>query len=54
MSEARAWLEENFAGEILVADGFDDALIGTAYSPGRGHVSVYQAETCIAILAAQG
>ena len=52
---AREYLDETFPdSEILLADGFDDALIGWAYSPGRGHTAVYDAERCIGILQAQG
>jgi hypothetical protein len=50
---AREWLSENL-DEILLADGFDDALIGYAYSPGRGDVAVYDAGRCIEILIQQG
>jgi hypothetical protein len=54
MSKARDWLDEHFKGEVLVADGFDDAIIGHAYTPGRGDYVVYDAEKCIEILMAQG
>jgi hypothetical protein len=49
----RAWIDKHFEGEALLADGFDDALIGWAYSPGRGHIAVYDAEKCIQILEAR-
>lgn len=49
----REWIHETF-DEILLADGFDDAMIGHAYSPGRGEVAVYDAELCIKNLMKQG
>jgi hypothetical protein len=51
---AREWIDQHFEGEILLADGLDEALVGWAYSPGRGHIAVYDAERCIAALQAQG
>jgi hypothetical protein len=51
---ARQWIDENFPGEMLVADGYDGALIGWAYSPGRGHVAVYDVQLCLQILEGQG
>jgi hypothetical protein len=47
----REWLDEQFPGEIMVADGLDDALIGWGYSPARGHFAVYDVEKCIEIFA---
>jgi hypothetical protein len=54
MMTAREWVDENLDSEMLMADGFDDALIGYAHSPGRGYTAVYDAERCIQILVAQG
>jgi hypothetical protein len=53
-SRVREWLDEGFEGQILLADGFDDALIGCAYSPGRGYVAVYETEKCVEILEGRG
>jgi hypothetical protein len=50
----RQWLDEMFDGKILLADGFDEALLGCSYSPGRGHIAVYEAEKCLDILESQG
>jgi hypothetical protein len=50
----REWLDEEFPGEILVADGYDDAILGYAYTPGRGYYVVYDGEKCVEILMKQG
>lgn len=49
---AREWLDERFPGEILVADGYDDANLGYAYTPGRSYYVVYDADKCIELLLA--
>jgi hypothetical protein len=46
-------IRENYP-DCLLADGLDGALIGWAYTPGRGYYAVYDAERCIEILALQG
>lgn len=40
--------------EVLVADGFDDALIGLAERAGAPDVAAYDASKCLDILVAQG
>lgn len=50
---AREWLNEN-VDVVLLADGFDEALIGYAYSPGRGNIAVYDAQLCMEILLRHG
>jgi hypothetical protein len=50
---ARQWIEENL-DSVLIADGFDGALLGYAYSPGRGYTAVYDREQCIRELMARG
>jgi hypothetical protein len=49
MTSTRAWLEEE-VDEILLADGFDAALMGYAQRPGQPPVAVYDRATCIDIL----
>ena len=34
-------------GEMLLADGFDDCIIGWCYTPGPGHRAVYDTEKII-------
>jgi hypothetical protein len=48
------WFDENLDGEILLADGFDDALLGYSYSPGRDYFAVYDVDKCIQVLVSQG
>jgi len=49
----RAWLEA-LEGDFLLADGFDDAIIGvTEHSPGRPAIVVYSVAKCIQILVAR-
>lgn len=37
--------------EILLADGFEDALIGiTEYGPGREQLAVYDRDKCVEVL----
>ncbi len=40
--------------ELLLADGFDDALIGTGERCGQPTIAVYDREKCIEILQSQG
>ena len=40
--------------ELLLADGFDDALIGTGERCGQPTIAVYDREKCIEILQGQG
>ena len=51
---AREWINTNFEGSLLLADGYDDALLGWAYQPGLGTIAVYEANRCLEILQAQG
>jgi hypothetical protein len=37
---------------VVLADGFDDALIGYAYAPGRGYTAVYDAAKCLELIRA--
>jgi hypothetical protein len=49
----RPWLDIQADANdgILVADGFDDALVGvTAYQPGRPVLAVYDYEKCVKVL----
>lgn len=41
----REWIDEKF-DEVIVADGFDDALIGVAHHD----TAVYDADMCIVII----
>jgi len=45
----RDWLED-FGEELLLADGFDEAVIGVGERCGQPPLVVYDAEKCIAIL----
>lgn len=36
--------------QILLADGFEDALLGVTYMINRGHAAVYNRSKCIDIL----
>ena len=48
--EVSEYCDENEI-EILLADGYDDALIGiTEYGPGREQLAVYDRDKCIEIL----
>ena len=50
MATPREWLDE-LGDEFLIADGFDDAIIGvTHYQPTRPSLVVYDAEKCVEIL----
>jgi len=40
--------------DALLADGFDDALIGIASRPGLGPVALYDVEACRAVLINEG
>ena len=38
----------------VIAEGFDAAILGYAYTPGIGERLIYDAQSCIAILVEQG
>jgi len=40
--------------EALLADGMEDALVGTATRPGSETVALYDRAKCVALLVAQG
>jgi len=48
--DIREWIEEQNE-EALVADGFDDAIVGTCERFGSGPVVAYDRDKCIEILA---
>ena len=48
--ELREWVS-TFNEEALLADGFDDAVMGMAYYFGKDPVVAYDRDECIAILA---
>lgn len=56
--QIRAYLDREYEGEIMLADGFDDALIGIAegWFAGNTHrqVALYDYERCVQILVAEG
>jgi len=43
----------DFDPEMLLADGFDDCIIGTCYTPGPGNRVVYDADLIIKTLIEQ-
>ena len=45
----RKWLEE-FGEDLLMADGFDDAIIGVGERCGQPMVVIYDAAKCVDIL----
>jgi len=45
----REWIEENEGG-VLLADGFDEAILGVIRRPGQPPVVIYDREACIEIL----
>ena len=47
----REWVNENL-DEALLADGFDEAVLGWCYTPGVGARLVYDAKKCVEILMA--
>ena len=49
----REWIDETFE-EVVVADGFDDALIGVASGCSRSDTAIYDAAKCIEILMRYG
>jgi len=49
----REWLAEQDA-ELLLADGFDDAIIGIGERCSQPPVVVYDAQKCIDLIAAEG
>ena len=49
----REWVAE-YNEEALLADGFDDALLGIAERCGQPALAVYDAGRCIGILVEQG
>ena len=49
----REWIDETFE-EVVVADGFDGALIGVASGCGRPDTAIYDAAQCIEILMRDG
>lgn len=49
MTTTREWLDEA-VDEILLADGFDAALLGYAQRPGQPTVAIYDRAGCIDIL----
>lgn len=52
MTATREWLEEE-VDEILLADGFDAALLGYARRPGQPAVAIYDRAVCIDVLMAR-
>ena len=40
--------------ETLLADGFDEALIGTGYRCGQPEIAVYDIKKCVSVLESQG
>lgn len=53
MSDIRDWLAE-YDGELLCADGFDDAIIGYVVQPEGPPLVLYSSERCIEILIEEG
>jgi hypothetical protein len=45
----REWLNEN-VDDILMADGFDEALLGYAQRVGQPAIAIYDREKCIELL----
>jgi hypothetical protein len=48
----REWLNEA-VDEVLLADGFDEALLGYAHRQGQPPVAVYDRKKCIEVLMAR-
>lgn len=46
-----AWLDEHVTQEHLRADGFEDAIIGHGFTPGKGMLLIYSFDQCVQILA---
>ena len=53
----RAWTREELENELgdyrehaLLADGFDQAIIGVGYRPGSDPIVIYDRHKCISIL----
>ena len=47
------YLQEEYP-ELLIADGFNDALLGVAHRCGQPTIAIYDRRKCIEILMAQG
>ena len=51
LSSVRRWLDETYSDHnLIVADGFDDALVGTVTRFGMDPVPLYNYHRCIEIL----
>ena len=55
MNKIESYLEENYpelweSGDILLADGFEDAFVGVVASFGSAPKACYNIDTCIDIL----
>lgn len=49
MTTSRQWLDENYEGALL-ADGYDDAIVGVVNRCGQPTIVIYDAWKCIEIL----
>jgi hypothetical protein len=49
----RAWIDETFE-QVVVADGFDDAILGVATGCGRPDTVIYDTAKVVEILVSQG
>lgn len=53
----RSWVDEladELDGELLVMDGFDEAIVGVFYRFGQGPVVAYDRQKVLELLEAQG
>jgi hypothetical protein len=54
IDDKRKFLAEHIDGELLCADGFDDAIIGTVCTFGGNPIVLYNRTRCIEILIEEG